>query len=102
MSKYMFILILSGSIPFLLGFLPPLKLYQNIKALSYSIVVIVIIFGTWDVYATFRGHWYFNPSGVWPLRIINLPVEEMLFFIIIPFCCIFTWEAVKYLRERLP
>jgi lycopene cyclase domain-containing protein len=97
----MCVLILSGAIPLALGFAPPLKLYRHARALFYSIALIVVIFGAWDVYATSRGHWCFNPSGVLPLRIINLPIEEVLFFIVIPFCCIFTWEALLYLKERL-
>jgi len=101
MSKYMLVLILSVIIPFVLSFYPPLKFYRNIKALFYSITLIVVIFGTWDIFATFRGHWYFNPSGVWSFIIINLPIEEVLFFVIIPFCCIFTWEALIHIKGKL-
>ena len=100
MSKYMALLILSGSIPFVLSFWPPLKFYRNIRALFASIILILIIFGSWDIFATWRGHWSFNPQGVWQMRIINLPIEEVLFFVVIPFCCIFTWEALKYIRRK--
>ena len=101
MSDYMFILILSLAVPFCLSFWPPLHFYRNYKGLILSILVILLLFGSWDVFATFRGHWYFNPDGVWGIRIINLPVEEVLFFVIIPFCCIFTWEAINYIRSKL-
>ncbi|MFC1658285.1 lycopene cyclase domain-containing protein [Candidatus Omnitrophota bacterium] len=101
MSKYMMVLILSGSIPFLLSFFPPLRFYRHRFALFLSIGIILVIFGSWDVYATYRVHWYFNPAGVWRFRIINLPLEEVLFFIIIPFCCIFTWEAINYIKARI-
>ena len=101
MSRYMTALILSAALPFALSFWPGLKFYRNIKALGLSIGLIVLIFGGWDVWATWRGHWHFHPSGVWPARIINLPVEEVLFFVVIPFCCIFTWEAINYLGKKL-
>lgn len=101
MSKYMIVLILSGMAPFILSFYPPLKFYRNRRALLYSIGLIVTIFGIWDIFATARGHWYFSPQGVWPLRVINLPLEEILFFVVIPFCCIFTWEAILYIKKRL-
>lgn len=94
------VLILSGLVPFILSFWRPLKFYNNIKALFLSISFILVIFGTWDIFATYRGHWYFNPKGVGDFRIINLPLEEVLFFVVIPFCCIFTWEALKYLQRR--
>lgn len=101
MSDYMSVLILSLSLPLLLSFWPPLKLYHHFRALFYSIILIILIFGSWDIFATYRGHWYFNPQGVWRIRIINLPLEEVLFFVVIPFCCIFTWEAINYIRARL-
>ncbi len=66
-----------------------------------SIGLIVVIFGAWDVFATYRGHWHFNPDGVWSPKIINLPIEEVLFFVVIPFCCIFTWEAINYIKDRM-
>jgi len=101
MSKYLILLILSSIIPLILSFWPPLKFYRNLRTLILSIVLIAVIFGVWDIVAVWRGHWSFNPEGVWRLRIINLPLEEWLFFIVIPFCCIFTWEALKFIKERI-
>ena len=97
----MTVLILSGLLPFVLSFWPPLKLYRNIRSLFISISLIVIIFGGWDIFATYRGHWYFNPEGVGKIRIVNLPLEEVLFFVVIPFCCIFTWEALKFVKDKI-
>ena len=97
MSKYMWVLIVSVAVPFILSFYPRLKFYRNLRALILSLLLILIIFGAWDIFATWRGHWYFDPSGVWGIRIINLPLEEVLFFPVITFCCIFTWEALKFL-----
>jgi lycopene cyclase domain-containing protein len=101
MSKYMMALIASGIVPLLLSFYPPLRFWRNFRALVFSLSILVVIFGAWDIFATWRAHWYFNPEGVFGINIINLPVEEWLFFIVVPFCCIFTWEALKYIRERL-
>lgn len=101
MSKYMMVLFLSGLVPFFISFWPPLKFYRNTKALFLTILLIIIIFGLWDVFAVYRGHWSFDPESVWGLRIINLPLEEVLFFVVIPFCCIFSWEALKFIKNRL-
>ncbi|MDD5565309.1 MAG: lycopene cyclase domain-containing protein [Candidatus Omnitrophica bacterium] len=98
MSRYMLVLILAGSLPFVLSFWPKLKFYRNSRALAASIFGIVAIFGVWDVIAVNRHHWYFDPSGVGAVTIFNLPLEEVLFFVVIPFCCIFTWEALKYIK----
>jgi len=101
MSKYMMVLLLSGIVPFVLSFWPPLKFYKKPKALFYSIAIILVLFGSWDIGATHRGHWSFNPTGVLNVRVINLPLEEVLFFVVIPFCCIFTWEVLKYIKDRI-
>ncbi len=100
MSRYMMVLVLSGIIPLVASFYPPLKFYKHVKALLVSIALIVIIFGLWDMFATYRGHWQFDPDSVWNVRLVNLPLEEVLFFIVIPFCSIFTWEIVNYFKRK--
>lgn len=97
----MTVLILSGLVPLILSFWPPLKFYRNIRALTISISLIVVVFGSWDIFATFRGHWHFGTQGVWDIRVVNLPLEEVLFFVVIPFCCIFTWEAIKFIKDKI-
>jgi len=101
MSRYLMVLLLAGVFPLLLSFYPRLHFYKHKRALFLSIGLIVVIFGSWDIFATFRGHWYFNPQGVGKLWIVNLPLEEWLFFIVIPFCCIFSWEVVQYYKKKL-
>ena len=101
MSEYAMVLLIAGAVPFALSFWPPLRFYKNMKALLLSLLSVVVVFGAWDVFATWRGHWHFEESGVWGINIINLPLEEWLFFIVIPFCCVFTWEAMKYIRGKL-
>jgi len=101
MSEYMTVLVLSGAVPLVCSFYPPLRFYAHYKSLLYSIGLIVAIFGTWDIFATWRGHWHFNPQSVWKATIVNLPLEEVLFFFVIPFCCIFTWEAIVHIKDKL-
>lgn len=99
MSEYFKVLLWAGVLPFILSFWPPLHFYRQIRALFFSIFLIIFIFGSWDVFATFRGHWYFDK--VWQIRFFKLPIEEWLFFVVIPFCCIFTWEALNYILRQL-
>lgn len=100
MSKYGILLFVSAVVPFVFSFWPALKFYKNLKSLVLSIVLIVLIFGGWDCFAAWRGHWYFNPTGVGRITVINLPLEEVLFFVAITFCCIFSWEAFAFLRKK--
>jgi lycopene cyclase domain-containing protein len=66
-----------------------------------SLIITAIIFIIWDIYATHRGHWSFNPNYITNVFFINLPVEEVLFFICIPFSCIFLWESILHYAKKL-
>lgn len=51
----------------------------------------------WDAIFTAKGIWGFNDKYVTGVTIFNLPVEEVMFFICIPFSCIFTYHSItKY------
>ena len=101
MSDYMKVLAAAGIVPFALSFWPGLKLWSNWRALFASIAGVLAVFGAWDVLAVSRGHWRFSPQAVSGVHIVNLPLEEVLFFVVIPFCCIFTWEVINYFKRKL-
>ena len=54
------------------------------------------IFIPWDVYFTRIGVWGFNENYITDIWILGLPLEEVLFFICIPYASVFTHEALKY------
>lgn len=60
---------------------------------------VLIVFGTWDAAAIALGHWSFDPDQISGLVLPGgLPVEELLFFLVIPLCAILTLEAVRSVR----
>lgn len=63
------------------------------KPMLIAIAIPAIPFLLWDVFVT-GTHWHFNPEYVSGIKIINLPIEEILFFITVPFACLFTWEMI--------
>jgi lycopene cyclase domain-containing protein len=93
--EYLLVLLLCVSLP--LGFFlfhPRIKLRENWKILLISLTVSVIPFLIWDYFATLYGHWQFNPDFILGIYLANLPMEEVLFFLAIPFCCHFVWWII--------
>jgi len=87
--------------PLILSFLMPIRLYTHRRALFFSIGIVCIFYWVWDAIATARGHWSFNPAYVLDIRIAGMPLEEWLFFVVITFVSIFTYEAVRFVIGKL-
>lgn len=98
--EYFIVLLLCAAGPFVLSFSRKINFYKNPLKLLCSIAFPLVVFIAWDVIATQRGHWSFNNNYVTGLFIFNLPVEEILFFVVIPFCGLFSWEVVKYYTRK--
>ncbi|MBI5647893.1 MAG: lycopene cyclase domain-containing protein [Ignavibacteriae bacterium] len=99
-SEYLLVLLATVFFPFLLSFDRKLGIYRHRRAMFLAIALVFVVFGAWDVAATLRGHWFFNPSYTLGITIIHLPLEEWMFFLVVPFVAIFTWESVKYFLRR--
>jgi len=49
----------------------------------------------WDVWFTEMGVWSFNAKYLLGINILNLPLEEWMFFFTIPYACVFIYECLK-------
>ncbi|MCB4809194.1 lycopene cyclase domain-containing protein [Tamlana sp. 62-3] len=101
--NYLYLLINLGSfsIPFLYSFHPKLKFYKLWKPLFFGILINFIIFIPWDIIFTQNNIWGFNPYYFLGITIANLPLEEYLFFICIPYACVFTHFALLHYFPKL-
>ena len=99
MKYYTYFIILLGTVlfPFIYSFESKrIAFYTKWKLLFPSLIITAALFVVWDYYFTKWGVWGFNPEYVTGIYILNLPVEEVLFFVAIPFSCLFIYEAVGY------
>lgn len=96
--KYLYLLLDIGSlsIPFLYSFHPKLKLFSSWKPIGLALLSTMLIFIPWDALFTVNGFWGFNETYYLNYRLLGLPIEEWLFFICIPYACIFTFYALLY------
>jgi len=75
------------------------RVLRRPKRLLFTIVPVVIPFLIWDAYAISQGHWYFDESRILGLYLpADIPLDELLFFIVIPFASILTLEAVRSVK----
>ena len=100
MSYYLWINLLAISVPLLVTFDKRLKFYRNWKYLFPAILGTMLIFVPWDAAKTSMGVWGFNPDHLQGIYLFNLPIEEWLFFIAIPYACMFTYHSFEYLIRK--
>ena len=96
MSLYFFLNIASFFIPFLYSFENRMKYIKRWKAVFSAIAITAIFFIIWDIIFTKIGVWSFNPRYHSGIEFFDLPLEEWLFFICIPYSSIFIHFAFHY------
>lgn len=97
---YLIIDLAAVSVPLIFSFYRPANFSHQWKRVWPSILIPAGIFVLWDIRFTNMGVWGFNPRYLTGLYFINLPVEEVLFFICIPYACLFTYFALNYLIKK--
>jgi lycopene cyclase domain-containing protein len=89
-------------IPLLASFLPSVRFYDQWKFFLPVSLFTAVIFIIWDCIFTYAGVWSFNDRYVLGYYFLNLPVEELAFFICIPFACMFTFYVwVRFVKKSL-
>lgn len=79
-----------------LEFVLKARVYSQPRRLLAALVPVVVIFSVWDVVGILRGHWWYSPdytTGV-IIPFISMPLEELVFFIVIPICALLTYGGV--------
>lgn len=81
--------------PFALSFDKKVHFYKKWKFLFPAIIIPALFFLIWDEYFTRSGVWGFSSQHTIGIKIGNLPLEEVMFFFTVPYCCLFIYECIR-------
>ena len=93
----MLVFCLVGTLP--LELVLHVGVYRRVRRLALTIAPVLVVFVAWDLYAISRGHWQFDPAQT--LGVVlpgGLPLDELLFFLVIPLAAVLTLESVRVVR----
>jgi lycopene cyclase domain-containing protein len=75
------------------------RVYRQWKRLLLTLLPVVAVFVVWDVYAIAAGHWTFDEGQTTGVVLPgSLPLDELLFFVVVPTCALLSVEAVRKVR----
>ena len=100
---YLLTLLFTLSYPLFKSFENKISFSGKWKFLFPAILISAGIFIAWDIWFTTTGVWGFDPGFVIGFYIFKLPIEEWLFFFIVPYSCVFIYEVMNYfVKKDLP
>ena len=72
------------------------RVYARWRRLLLAIAPEFVVFVAWVLYAIDRGHWDYDAEQTLGVRLPGgIPVEEVLFFLVVPLCAVLAFEAVR-------
>ena len=75
--------------------------YRQFRRAAVAVLPVAVAFLIWDSIAIATGVWTYNPAYVTGVDVPpNIPIEEVLFFVVIPLCGLLTYNAVSAILGR--
>lgn len=102
MDKYLYLTINLASVcvPFMASFYPKHAFYKSWKNYFIANIVVATLFIIWDITFTNIGVWGFNERYLTGSKLVNIPLEEVLFFFCIPYASVFVYFSLNYLVKK--
>ena len=76
------------------------RVYRRPLRLLSALLPTVAVFTIWDVVGILRNHWSYSPRFTTGIHLGVMPLEELVFFIVVPICGLLTYEAVGDVLRR--
>jgi lycopene cyclase domain-containing protein len=71
------------------------------RRLLLTLLPVVVVFTAWDLAAIAAGHWTFDERQITGVLLPGgLPLEELLFFVVVPVCAVLGFEAVRKVLDH--
>lgn len=100
MSTYLLVNLLSISVPLAYSFHKRLLFYKNWYAFWPAALISALPFLIWDIVFARWGVWGFTAAHTTGIELLSLPIEEWLFFVCIPYACVFTYASLNKLMPK--
>jgi lycopene cyclase domain-containing protein len=97
---YFMILGISVLYPLAQSFEKRVYMHRKFKFILPGILITGTVYIVWDIWFTRAGIWGFNPNYTRHIDLFGLPLEEWLFFLIVPYACIFLFEVLRLFVKR--
>jgi lycopene cyclase domain-containing protein len=88
--------------PLALSFDGRVNFYKKWRFALQAGIIVAIPFVVWDSLFTKHSFWGFNSERILGIKWLDLPIEEISFFIVIPFCCVFIAELLSFFNYQFP
>lgn len=75
------------------------QVLRKLPRLILALLPVFILLTIWDYYAIAQDHWWFDARFVTGIKLGIIPIEELLFFIITPTAMIYSFEAVRAVKQ---
>lgn len=94
-STYLLLDIGTLLFPLLLSFDKKVAFWRKWKYLFPAMFAVAAFFLVWDYLFTLWGVWGFTPAYLTGAYLANLPLEEVTFFLVVPYACVFVYACLK-------
>ncbi len=99
---YLWVNVAVLAVPLVASFDRRVAFVKEWKAFWPACLLTMAAFIAWDVAFAKAGIWGFNDAHLVGVRLLGLPLEEWLFFITVPYACVFTYACMKKYIPRSP